>query len=584
MAGALRHLSVLVLLLGVLARQCFGQVPEACWWKAIGHPEEVGGAVTSGLLRSPRLPGEKLDCVWRIGAPPQKKIQVIISSMDLPPREPDGKCSDDFLIIRDLSGNKHWTFCGRERATCLISSGRDFHVNFVTSASAKPNKKLRHFRGWTLQYMTVDASAGCPTPTPEAPLTTPPVGPETKSTKSKVVTSSLGPSQRGCEGPGCSANLTTTIDQTGGSGNAVVIFLAVTVAVLSLAGAACLAWWCWSKRKAGEKRQRPAGDQGPSAPHPDVITFRVGEEKTSLMDANYGKPVAPVTPSKPIRKTADCPFPIQEGAEWKRVQEPLVAKRLKGSEVQTAPLPFPNGRHVLQPAPLKDVIIRDVTPYGYSDVLPRDRIETQQPYSDPCYAEIDEGIVKVPCNAREQKEGAPGTAPPTKPARGNSYPPYATVYKPGNLEAPVKPKRPPPQKSPRKSINPKPDVVGDVIRPSSDYYDVPMVTSPPRKPPRSFGQKKAGMNLLRLSDGSDDGYAVPIGTVTTSDQSKAEYDRLDSNSSHSNGFHGNSPDSEYHHLGEGSDDYDHLARGIVDQKKLRGQMSDYDRLPELEAQ
>ncbi|CAH1251686.1 ST14 [Branchiostoma lanceolatum] len=599
MADVLGHLSALVLLLGVLARQCSGQVPEACRWKTIGRPEDVGGALTSGILQSPRLPGvsgypEKLDCVWRIWAKHQKKIKVIIRYMDLPPREADGKCSEDFLIIRDLSGNQHWTFCGQEKATCLISTLRDLHVNFVTSD--KPNKKLRHFRGWTIQYLTVDASDPCPaTPTPEAPLTTPPVGRETKSTKPEVMTPGLGPTHRGCEGPGCSANLTTTTEVPGGSGSAVVIFLAVTVAILSLAGAVCLGWWCWSKRRGEDKRQRPAEEMGPSAPHPDVITFRVGEEKTSLMDANYGKPVGPVppnygnpvspVPSKPLRKTADCPFPVPQDAEWRRVQEPLLAKHLKVSGVSEpklpSPPPVPSGRYILPPAPGKEVIVHDVTPYGYSDVLLRDRIETQQPYPDPCYAEIDEGIVRTPETAGEQKEKA--TAPPIKPARGGSYPPYATVYKPGNLEAPVKPKRAPPQKSPRGSLNPKPDVVGDVTRPSNDYYEVPMVTAPPRKPPRSFEPKKAGINFPRLSDGSDDGYAVPIGTVTTNDQSKPEYDRLDSNGSHGNGNQGNSPDSDYHHLGEGSNDYDHLARGIVDQRKQRGQMSNYDRLPELEA-
>ncbi|XP_078667110.1 uncharacterized protein LOC144908984 [Branchiostoma floridae x Branchiostoma belcheri] len=588
MANVLAHLFARVFLLGALSL-CFGQVPNACRWKAIGGPEDVGGVVTSGVLRSPSLPGvsgypEKLDCVWRIWAGFGKKIQLRISYMDLPPREPDGKCSEDFLIVRDLSGNQHWTFCGQEKTTCLISSGRDFHVNFVTSA--KPNKKLRHFRGWAMEYSTVEASDRCPTkPTAEAPLTTPPVGRVTKGTKSDVVTSGHVPTYRGCEGAECSANLTTT-DETGSSGgsSAVVIFLALTVAILCLAGLVCLGWWCWNKRRNDtEKRQRPADELGP---HPDVITFRVGEEKTSLMDANYGKPVGPVpsknygkpvgpVPSKPARKTADCPFPVQEEAEWKRLQEPLISKRLKEGGVETSPPPVPPtvGRYV----------IHDVTPYGYSDVLLRDRIETQQqqPYPDPCYAEIDEGIVKV----GERKEEP---AAPVKPARG-SYPPYATVYKPGNLEAPVKPKRaPPPKKSPRKSLNPaKPDVIGDVTNDSSGCYEVPMVTTPPRKPPRSFPPKvkKAGIiNFPGLSDGSDDdGYAVPIGTVTTAaaDQSKVEYDRLGGNGSHDNGSHDN---GDYHHLGEGSNDYDHLARGIVDQRKQRGQMSDYDRLPEVEAQ
>ncbi|XP_019622734.1 PREDICTED: uncharacterized protein LOC109468835 [Branchiostoma belcheri] len=268
------------LLLGVAgsipaAAQSTG-LPPACI--KMSHPEVVPVTVAGGVLTSPFFSDHVtyptyLDCLWRLSTEDGFYPVVMVEHFDLQPQGGVG-CRDAFIVhFPDLGPDRseYGNFCGTQIPKCFYYAGRHIDIRFFTDGNTQSNT------GWRITY-NASRTPVCPTEAPPVLVST--IASNTKATANTGV----GPTETP-QTPTTPPGLTIMPSERPPLVGAIVGGTLACVAIVTM-----LLLWCfccyWRRRKRPPQVAETLANPGA---RPDIVIFRNGEDRTSLMNPNYGQ-------------------------------------------------------------------------------------------------------------------------------------------------------------------------------------------------------------------------------------------------------------------------------------------------------
>ncbi|XP_066270316.1 uncharacterized protein [Branchiostoma lanceolatum] len=539
-------------------------LPPACI--KMSHPEVVPVTAAGGVLTSPYYSDHHypthLDCLWRLSAEEGFYPVVMVDQFDLESRGgsiANYRCSDAFIVhFTDLGPDRseYGAFCGSQIPKCWYYAGKHIDIRFVTDGNTQSNM------GWRITY-NVSRTPVCPTDS--APV----LGSTIASSTETAAKTGAGPTdapQTLTTPPG----LTIIPSERPPLVGAIVGGTLACVAIVIL-----LLLWCfccyWRRRKRQPQVAETLANPGA---RPDIVVFRPGEDRTSLMNPNYGQraefaALAAMSSNRGATPdncySGDMKQPLLDGAVSPVVESP----RHTGPPKFVPPSPPPPSGKDWSGGPRADAFP--------DDVFFEDRIRTDDEYSDPGYAEIDENIAKVGDDELRLDDAGRGAAAGAA-ARGRDSSANVYIFSP-------RPKPPAKRTPPYAEVNLLEasgkggnftfDVAGDVL-PLAEGYDEPMATAS-----RDSGHGTAGSDadgnevpmVTRAQELEDaDGYAVPMATILPNNQSQLGYDHLQGSSETDIRKQG----IGYDHLHGNKNGYDHLSR--ESEKPLGPRSSKYSKL------
>ncbi|XP_078666266.1 uncharacterized protein LOC144908498 [Branchiostoma floridae x Branchiostoma belcheri] len=563
-------------------------LPPACI--KMSHPEVVPVTAAGGVLTSPFFSDHVtyptyLDCLWRLSTEDGFYPVVMVEHFDLQPQGGVG-CRDAFIVhFPDLGPDRseYGNFCGTQIPRCFYYNGRHIDIRFFTDGITQSNT------GWRITY-NASRTPVCPTEAPPVLVTT--IASNTEAT----VNTGVGPTEAP-QIPTTPPGLTIMPSERPPLVGAIVGGTLACVAIVTM-----LLLWCfccyWRRRKRPPQVAETLANPGARL---DIVIFRNGEDRTSLMNPNYGQraeftalaamssnrgatpdncysggdlkqplldgAVSPVveSPTGPPKFMPPSPPTPRHAGPPKFVPPSPPAARHAGPPKFVPPSP-PTARHAgppkfVPPSPPRSPSGKDWSG-GPDDVFFEDRSRTYDECSDPGYAEIDESIAKVGDGESRLDEAAGGgVAGAAARGRGSSANVYIFSPRP---KFPAK--RTPPyaqvsllDDAKEKGGNFTFDVAGDAL-PLAEGYDEPMATASRDSGHGTAGSDADGYEVpiattrAQELEEDADGYAVPMATALPNNQSRLGYDHLhDADKSRKQGI-------GYDRLHGNKNGYDQLSR------------------------
>ncbi|KAI8493601.1 lectin serine [Branchiostoma belcheri] len=504
------------------------RLPPACI--KMSHPEVVPVTVAGGVLTSPFFSDHvtyptSLDCLWRLSTEDDFYPVVLVEQFDLEPRggaAANFQCRDAFIVhFPDLGPDRseYGNFCGSQIPRCFYYAGRHIDIRFFTDGNTQSNT------GWRITY---NASRTPVCPTEAAPVLVSTIASNTET----AANTGVGPTEAP-QIPTTPPGLTIIPSERPPLVGAIVGGTLACVAIVTM-----LLLWCfccyWRRRKRPPQVAETLANPGA---RPDIVIFRNGEDRTSLMNPNYGQraeftALAAMSSNRGATPDncysgGDLKQPLLDGATSPGVESPRhtgppkfmppspPAARHAGPPKFVPPSP-PAARHAgppkfVPPSPPRSPSGKDWSG-GPDDVFFEDRSRT---YDDPR---------------------------PKFPAKRT--PPYAqvsllddTYEKGGNFTF---------------------DVAGDAL-PLAEGYDEPMATASRDSGHGTAGSDADGYEVPIATRAQEleedaDGYAVPMATALPNNQSRLGYDHLhDADNSRKQGI-------GYDRLHGNKNGYDQLSR------------------------